>query len=156
MNIQKIKEIIKESIIYKFLENTKFNPRGPEKQRPKSWNKGVKSGSERKKSRREGKAASKEMNEGSGGMYDDDDKVSDGYSEGYVKYHLHRQSDGEHIGTVSSDTKYEANRELLKLIKTSQDNGIINGSDWVKTETLGDENVVPKQIRFRPHIGGVD
>jgi hypothetical protein len=41
-------------------------PRGASKQRPKSWNKGVKSGSEMKKERQEGKKQAAEMYEASG------------------------------------------------------------------------------------------
>jgi len=46
------------------LEAAKFAPRGAEKQRPKSWDKGTKSGSEKRKMREQGKREAREMQEG--------------------------------------------------------------------------------------------
>lgn len=63
MNLENIKNSIKESIVRNFMENVKHARRGPEHQRPKSWSKGTKSGSDKKKMRREGKDAAREMNE---------------------------------------------------------------------------------------------
>lgn len=63
MNLENIKNSIKESIVQNFMENVKHARRGPEHQRPKSWSKGTKSGSDKKKMRREGKDAAREMNE---------------------------------------------------------------------------------------------
>jgi hypothetical protein len=55
--ISDVKKAVKENIIFNFMENAKpeFARRGGNtRQRPKSWSKGTKSGSEKKKSRREG------------------------------------------------------------------------------------------------------
>jgi hypothetical protein len=57
-NLNKIKQLIKENIIFNFMENAKFAARGAQHQRPKSWSKGTKSGSDKKKMRREGKRQS--------------------------------------------------------------------------------------------------
>lgn len=61
-----VKEITRENILFNFMENAKpeFARRGAEKQRPKSWNKGTKSGSEKKKMRRQGKEETRQMDEG--------------------------------------------------------------------------------------------
>ena len=55
-----IKEITKLSILNNFMENAKpeFARRGAEKQRPKSWSKGTKSGSDKRKMREQGKRQS--------------------------------------------------------------------------------------------------
>ena len=60
-----VKLAVKESIIHNFMENAKpeFARRGAEKQRPKSWDKGTKSGSEKRKMREQGKREAREMNE---------------------------------------------------------------------------------------------
>lgn len=63
MDLENIKNSTKESIIQNFMENVKHARRGPEHQRPKSWSKGTKSGSDKKKMRREGKDSAREMNE---------------------------------------------------------------------------------------------
>jgi len=64
--MDEIKQTIKENIISSFMENAKpeFAPRGASKQRPKSWDKGTKSGSEKRKMREQGKREAREMNEG--------------------------------------------------------------------------------------------
>lgn len=48
------------------MENVKHARRGAQHQRPKSWSKGTKSGSDKKKMRREGKNTAQEMNENKG------------------------------------------------------------------------------------------
>ena len=60
-----VKHTIKSNVIQNFFENAKpeFARRGSGHQRPKSWNKGTKSGSEKKKSRREGKREAAQLNE---------------------------------------------------------------------------------------------
>jgi hypothetical protein len=60
-----LKNIIKENILSNFMENVKpeFARRGAGKQRPKSWGKGVKSGSEKRKMREEGKQEARQVNE---------------------------------------------------------------------------------------------
>jgi len=63
MNIENIKESTKDSIIQSFMENAKFARRGSQHQRPKSWSKGTKSGSDKKKMRREGKRETRELHE---------------------------------------------------------------------------------------------
>lgn len=63
MDLENIKNSTKQSIIKNFMENVKHAPRGASHQRPKSWSKGTKSGSDKKKMRREGKHAAREMNE---------------------------------------------------------------------------------------------
>ena len=64
----KTKKLIKENIIGNFMENAKpeFTRRGAEKQRPKSWNKGTKSGSEKRKMREQGKQESRDIHESKG------------------------------------------------------------------------------------------
>lgn len=64
-----VKSAVKESIVQQFMENAKFARRGAEKQRPKSWNKGVKSGSEKKKMREEGKREARDLNEDRSWVY---------------------------------------------------------------------------------------
>jgi hypothetical protein len=64
MNLENIKESTKDGIIQSFMENAKFARRGASHQRPKSWSKGTKSGSSKRKTREEGKREAKEMQEG--------------------------------------------------------------------------------------------
>ena len=58
MDMENIKKAVKESIVQNFMEAAKFAPRGAEKQRPKSWSKGTKSGSDKRKMREQGKRES--------------------------------------------------------------------------------------------------
>lgn len=59
-----IKQAIKKSIVQNFMAEAKMKD-GPGKtsQRPKSWNKGTKSGSEKRKMREQGKREARELNE---------------------------------------------------------------------------------------------
>jgi hypothetical protein len=63
--INEIKQNTKLNILNNFMENAKpeFTPRGPSKQRPKSWNRGTKSGSEKRKMREQGKREARDINE---------------------------------------------------------------------------------------------
>lgn len=63
MDMENIKKAVKESILQNFMEAAKFARRGAEKQRPKSWSKGTKSGSDKRKMREEGKREAGQMNE---------------------------------------------------------------------------------------------
>jgi hypothetical protein len=64
MDMENIKKAVKESVLQNFMEAAKFARRGAEKQRPKSWSKGTKSGSDKRKMREQGKRDSNEMQEG--------------------------------------------------------------------------------------------
>ena len=61
--MENIKKTVKESVLQNFMEAAKFARRGAEKQRPKSWSKGTKSGSDKRKMREEGKREAGQMNE---------------------------------------------------------------------------------------------
>lgn len=63
MDMENIKKVVKESIMQNFMEAAKFARRGAEKQRPKSWSKGTKSGSDKRKMREQGKRDASEMHE---------------------------------------------------------------------------------------------
>ena len=63
MDMENIKKAVKESILQNFMEAAKFARRGAEKQRPKSWSKGTKSGSDKRKMREQGKLQARDMNE---------------------------------------------------------------------------------------------
>ena len=63
MDLENIKESTKNSIIQNFMENVKHARCGASHQRPKSWSKGTKSGSDKRKMREEGKRDAREMNE---------------------------------------------------------------------------------------------
>lgn len=68
---EELRQLIKEKILSTIMEAKKSEkpihaPRGAGAQRPKSWNKGVKSGSEGKKQRQEGKKQAAEMYEAAG------------------------------------------------------------------------------------------
>jgi len=63
MDMENIKKAVKESVVQNFMEAAKFARRGAEKQRPKSWSKGTKSGSDKRKMREEGKREAGQMNE---------------------------------------------------------------------------------------------
>jgi hypothetical protein len=63
MDMENIKKAVKESVLQNFMEAAKFARRGAEKQRPKSWSKGTKSGSDKRKMREEGKRDARDMNE---------------------------------------------------------------------------------------------
>jgi hypothetical protein len=63
MDMENIKKVVKESIVQNFMEAAKFARRGAEKQRPKSWSKGTKSGSDKRKMREQGKRDASEMHE---------------------------------------------------------------------------------------------
>ena len=66
---EELRQLIKDKILSTIMEGKKSEkpihaPRGASTQRPKSWNKGVKSGSERKKERQEaGKEIARQMSE---------------------------------------------------------------------------------------------
>ena len=65
---EQLKQMIKQKIVSTIMEGKKSEkpvhlPRGASKQRPKSWNKGVKSGSEEKKEREEGKKEAAQLDE---------------------------------------------------------------------------------------------
>lgn len=64
--MDEIKYSVKENILSNFMENVKpeFTRRGASHQRPKSWSKGTKSGSKKRKMREEGKREAKEVYEG--------------------------------------------------------------------------------------------
>jgi hypothetical protein len=64
MDMENIKNAVKQSIVQNFMEAAKHTPRGASHQRPKSWDKGTKSGSEKRKMREQGKREAKEMQEG--------------------------------------------------------------------------------------------
>ena len=61
---EELRQMIKEKILSTIMEAKKHLPRGPGAQRPKKWNKGVKSGSERNRERAQAKddAAQKNNN----------------------------------------------------------------------------------------------
>lgn len=63
MDMKNIKKAVKESILQNFMEAAKFARRGAERQRPKSWSKGIKSGSDKRKMREQGKRDASEMQE---------------------------------------------------------------------------------------------
>jgi len=63
MDMENIKKAVKESVLQNFMEAAKFARRGAEKQRPESWSKGTKSGSDKRKMREEGKREAGQMNE---------------------------------------------------------------------------------------------
>jgi len=63
MDLENIKNSTKDAIIQNFMENVKHARRGASHQRPKSWSKGTKSGSDKRKMREEGKRDAREMNE---------------------------------------------------------------------------------------------
>ena len=77
MDMENIKKVVKESIVQNFMEAAKFAPRGAEKQRPKSWSKGTKSGSDKRKMREEGKRDAQQINEE--GHDEERDAVAMGY-----------------------------------------------------------------------------
>lgn len=60
-----IKYSVKENILSNFMENAKpeFARRGAAQQRPKSWSKGTKSGSDKRKMREQGKREAKQVDE---------------------------------------------------------------------------------------------
>ena len=67
MDIENIKKAVKESIVQNFMESTKTvrmtDGPGKNSQRPKSWSKGIKSGSHKRKMREQGKRDASEMHE---------------------------------------------------------------------------------------------
>jgi len=63
MDLENIKESTKQSIIQNFMENVKHARRGAQHQRPKSWSKGTKSGSDKRKMREQGKRETRELHE---------------------------------------------------------------------------------------------
>lgn len=69
MDMENIKKAVKQSIVQNFMEAAKHTPRGASHQRPKSWDKGTKSGSEKRKMREEGKREAREMNEDRSWVY---------------------------------------------------------------------------------------
>ena len=64
MDMENIKKAVKQSIVQNFMAEAKMKD-GPGKtsQRPKSWDKGTKSGSEKRKMREQGKREAREINE---------------------------------------------------------------------------------------------
>ena len=52
---EELRQLIKEKILSTIMEAKKHLPHGPSVQRPKKWNKGVKSGSEGRREREQAK-----------------------------------------------------------------------------------------------------
>jgi hypothetical protein len=77
MYMKNIKKVVKENIVQNFMEAAKFARRGAEKQRPKSWSKGTKSGSDKRKMREQGKRDAQQINEE--GHDEERDAVAMGY-----------------------------------------------------------------------------
>jgi len=73
MDIENIKKNIKQSIVQNFIAEAKMKD-GPGKtsQRPKSWDKGIKAGSEKRKMREQGKREARDMQEGVGDFFGTD------------------------------------------------------------------------------------
>lgn len=69
MDMENIKKAVKQSIVQNFMAEAKHTPRGASHQRPKSWDKGTKSGSEKRKMREQGKREAREMNEDRNWLY---------------------------------------------------------------------------------------
>lgn len=111
MNIENIKNAIRESVVQNFMEAAKFARRGAEKQRPKSWNKGVKSGSEKRKMREEGKRETREMHEG----WQDDESAA---QERLIRSGMVSPDTGEGYKGISSKTKMGwATQNVVPLLK---------------------------------------
>ena len=81
MDIENIKKAVKESIVQNFMESTKTvrmtDGPGKDSQRPKSWSKGIKSGSHKRKMREQGKRDAQQINEE--GHDEERDAVAMGY-----------------------------------------------------------------------------
>ena len=99
MDMENIKKAVKESIVQNFMEAAKFAPRGAEKQRPKSWSKGTKSGSDKRKMREEGKRQS------------DPREVYEQYGE--PGYQYNPQPDDSRPGQPGGPRDIEAEREEM-------------------------------------------
>ena len=97
MDMENIKNTVKESIIQNFMEAAKFAPRGAQKQRPKSWDKGTKSGSEKRKMREQGKREAREINE------EQYDRERDARAMGYLSA---AHADAENWGRSPEDIKH--------------------------------------------------
>ena len=99
MDMENIKKVIKESIVQNFMEAAKFARRGAEKQRPKSWSKGTKSGSDKRKMREQGKRES------------DPREVYEQYTE--PGYQYNPQPDDPRPGQPGGPRDIEAEREQM-------------------------------------------
>ena len=97
--MKNIKKAVKESILQNFMEAAKFARRGAEKQRPKSWSKGTKSGSDKRKMREEGKRQS------------DPREVYEQYTE--PGYQYNPQPDDPRPGQPGGPRDIEAEREEM-------------------------------------------
>ena len=81
MDMENIKKVVKESILQNFMEAAKTvrmtDGPGKNSQRPKSWSKGIKSGSDKRKMREQGKRDAQQINEE--GHDEERDAVAMGY-----------------------------------------------------------------------------
>lgn len=107
MDMENIKKVVKESIIQNFMEAAKFARRGAEKQRPKSWSKGTKSGSDKRKMREQGKRDASEMHEQymePGYQYNPqpDDDANDRYAK-EIKQEKEQKTIGKNISNAVYD-----------------------------------------------------
>ena len=132
--LKEVKEMVKESIIHNFMENAKpeFARRGAGKQRPKSWDKGTKSGSEKRKMREQGKREAQQMNED----WEDDES---GPQERLIR-----------SGRVSPDTSYyRGNRRGEYRSYTGQSD---TQAAWAR------QNIIPllKKHGMEEHAGSID
>ena len=155
--MENIKKAVKESMVQNFMEAAKFARRGAEKQRPKSWSKGTKSGSDKRKMREEGKRESdpREMNEAAEAF---DPKSLDAASKRpFVK-----------LGHGNSEKKYTASEYYAHLISqkiphamalehTKLSFGMDDGSSRMRNRSGGDYvNLRDPNTGRRTRIAGHD
>jgi len=100
--MDEFKSLIKENIVFNFLENAKpeFARRGAGRQRPKSWNKGTKSGSEKRKMREQGKRES------------DQREVYEGVSP-FKRWELHQEL--KHEDTPNFERNMRQDAEIARM-----------------------------------------
>lgn len=153
--MENIKKAVKESMVQNFMEAAKFARRGAEKQRPKSWSKGTKSGSDKRKMREEGKRDAREMNEAAEAF---DPKSLDAASKRpFVK-----------LGHGDSEKKYTASEYYAHLISqkiphamalehTKLSFGMDDGSSRMRNRSGGDYvNLRDPNTGQRTRIAGHD
>jgi len=141
MDMENIKKAVKESVLQNFMEAAKFARRGAEKQRPKSWSKGTKSGSDKRKMREEGKRQSdpREVYEEAGYQYNPQpDDPRPGQPGGPPDPEAKRKEMGERISNAVHDWVEEtglhkhhghSTEEMRKTLKGRIENSYDNIAD---------------------------
>lgn len=122
MDMENIKKAVKQSIVQNFMAEAKHAPRGASHQRPKSWDKGTKSGSEKRKMREQGKREARELHENHNWISAAHDAFSGYISPADITVHF-RDKKFSSVDDFKSAVKQLADDKADKFISTQAREG---------------------------------